>query len=77
MSKNNLLSSVKALAVSASLLLASVAMAQTEITVMEQSQEAIQAALDALGGPGTVIVPAGRYRIVDHPLRRSHSAGVG
>ena len=63
MSKSNLLSRVNSLAISASLLLASVAMAQTEITVVEQSQEAIQAALDALGGPGTVFVPAGRYQV--------------
>jgi polygalacturonase len=63
MSKNNLLSRVKRLAISASLVLASVGMAQTEITVVGQSQESIQAALDALGGRGTVFVPAGRYQI--------------
>ncbi len=33
------------------------------IVVGDQTQEAIQAALDQLGGPGTVIVPPGRYQV--------------
>lgn len=33
------------------------------IVVGDQTQEAIQAALDELGGPGTVIVPPGRYQV--------------
>src|SRR5262249_30990681 len=36
---------------------------QTIIVVEDQTQEAIQAALDALGGRCTVILPAGRYPV--------------
>ena len=43
-------------------------MAQREIVVTEQTQAAIQAALDGLGGPGTVTLPPGRYQ-VDGTLR--------
>jgi hypothetical protein len=67
MTKKGLLSRM-CLAVPVSLLLASVATAQTEITVTEQTQAAIQTALNRLGGPGTVILPPGRYQ-VDGTLR--------
>src|SRR5215469_3142706 len=33
------------------------------IVVADQTQEAIQAALDALGGPGTVLIPPGQYEV--------------
>ena len=62
MTKKGLLSRM-CLAVPVSLLLASVATAQTEITVTEQTQAAIQTALNRLGGPGTVILPPGRYQV--------------
>ena len=46
----------------ACLCIAGAATAQV-IVVGDQTQEAIQAALDELGGPGTVIVPPGRYQV--------------
>lgn len=56
------ISKSRRVSVAAVLFLAGAAAADV-IVVKGQSQEAIQAALDALGGPGTVFVPAGRYRI--------------
>ena len=50
-------------AVAALLFLARVAAAQPAIVVDEQTQAGIQRALNALHGPGTVILPAGRYQI--------------
>src|SRR5260370_22193897 len=67
MRKSNLLSKVWCLADPVGLLLASMASAR-EITVTEQTQAAIQTALNRLGGPGTVILPPGRYQI-DGTLR--------
>ena len=67
MRKHSLLSRM-CFAVPASLLLSSLAFAQTVITVTEQTQAAIQTALNRLGGPGTVILPSGRY-LVDGTLR--------
>jgi hypothetical protein len=46
-----------------SLLAASIASAGPIIVVEDQSQAGIQAALDELGGPGTVILPPGQYQI--------------
>src|SRR5215470_14231908 len=45
------------------LLGAGAASAGPVIVVADQTQEAIQAALDALGGPGTVLIPPGQYEI--------------
>jgi len=50
------------LVTAACLCIAGAATAQV-IVVGDQTQEAIQAALDQLGGPGTVIVPPGRYQV--------------
>jgi hypothetical protein len=41
------------------------------IVVADQTEEAIQAALDALGGPGTVLIPPGQYEIEGTLLIRS------
>lgn len=43
--------------------LAGAAAAQTVIVVTDQTQAGIQAALNALRGPGTVMLPPGRYQI--------------
>jgi len=51
------------LALVCGLLAAGAVHAQTIIVVQDQTQQAIQDALDSLGGPGTVIVPAGRYPV--------------
>jgi hypothetical protein len=44
-------------------LFAGTAFAQTTIVVTDQTQAGIQQALRDLGGPGTVVLPPGRYRI--------------
>jgi hypothetical protein len=49
--------------VAAILSLAGAAKAQTVIVVTDQTQAGIQAALNALRGPGTVMLPPGRYQI--------------
>lgn len=45
------------------LLVAGTATAQTTIEVTDRTQAGIQAALNALRGPGTVVLPPGRYQI--------------
>jgi hypothetical protein len=54
-----------------SLFLVRAAVAGPVIVVTDQTQEAIQAALDSLGGPGTVMIPPGRYQIDGTLLIRS------
>lgn len=68
MRRRGLFPGVRCLAIAAGLLLAGAAMAQRQIVVTEHTQAAIQAALDALGGPGTVLLTSGRYQ-VDGTLR--------
>src|SRR5258708_7732087 len=55
---------------------ASVAAADPVVVVGDETRAAIQDALDALGGPGTVIIPPGRYRIEEDATLLIRNDGV-
>jgi len=55
---------------------ASVAAADPVVVVADETRAAIQDALDTLGGPGTVIIPPGRYRIEEDATLLIRNDGV-